>query len=217
MPGPRPACARRPPREMTCVPSWLKLTYTVLVVALAPVFAYEYGLRNFLWFSNVALLTTLLAIWLRSRLLISMMTVAVVVPEIGWNLAFWGRLLFGLPEFGLVDYMFDPGIPLWARVMSLYHVPLPFVLLWLVWRCGYDARALYWQTVAAWVILALSLLLGTPRENINFVHGPLDAWSQPVVPPPGFLLLLMVALPLLVYWPTHAVLRAYLAGNGARR
>lgn len=208
---------RPSPPEMPCVPTWLKLTYTALVVTLAPVFAFEYGLTNFLWFSNIALLTTLIAIWMRSGLLISMMAVGVVVPEIGWNLAFWGRLLFGMPDFGLLDYMFDARIPLWARLLSLYHVPLPFLLLWLVWRCGYDARALRWQTLLAWVVLPLSLLLGTPHENINFVYGPLDARGEPVAPPPLFLLLLMAALPLLVYWPTHAAFRTYLQRKGDRR
>jgi hypothetical protein len=193
--------------KMSCVPTWLKLTYAALVVALAPVFASEYGLSNFLWFSNVALLATLLAIWIGSRLLVSMMAVGVVLPEIGWNLFFWGRFLFGLPDFGLLDYMFDARIPLWARLLSLYHVPLPFLLIWLVWRCGYDVRALWWQTALASAILALSFLVGTPWENINLVYGPLDAWGRPIVPPPMFLLLLMSALPLLVYWPTHAVLK----------
>jgi hypothetical protein len=36
------------------------------IPAVAQEFAYEYGLRNFIWFSHVALLATLLAIWLRS-------------------------------------------------------------------------------------------------------------------------------------------------------
>jgi hypothetical protein len=198
----------RPGRfEASCVPAWLKFGYAAMLLVLAPIFALEYGLTNFLWFSNVALVGTLVAIWLRSRLLLGMMAVAVVLLEIGWNVAFWGRLLFGMEDFGAVGYMFDERIPLWARLFSLYHVPLPVVLLWLVWRCGYDPRALRWQTALAWVVLPLSLVVSEPWENINLVHGPIDATGEPLLDQPVPLLLLMLALPLLVYWPTHAVLK----------
>jgi hypothetical protein len=192
--------------RMADVPGWLKFPYTLLVCLLAPVFALEYGLANFLWFSNIALLATLAAIWLKSRLLASMMTVGVLLPEIGWNVLFWGRLL-GWEALGLVDYMFDARIPLWARLLSLYHVPLPFLLLWLVWRWGYDARALRWQTALAWVVLPVSFLISTPWENINMVYGWLDARGEPILDPPWPLLLLMAGLPLAVYWPTHRALR----------
>lgn len=194
----------------SCVPRWLSAVYTVLVVTMVPVFALRYGFSNFLWFSNIALLGTLAAIWLRSRLLLGMMAVAVMLPELGWNLLFWGGLLFGWDLFGLVAYMFDERIPLWARLFSLYHVPLPFVLIWLVRRCGYDPRAFFWQTVLAWVVLPLSFLVGTPQENLNLTYGLPDAQGNPVPPPPFALLVLMAGLPLIVYWPTHALLKRFI-------
>ncbi|MFW5973620.1 MAG: hypothetical protein ACOCTG_06475, partial [Bacteroidota bacterium] len=137
---------------MNCVPNWLKWTYTALVVTLAPIYAAHYGPANFLWFSNIALIVALVGIWIRSRLLIGMMAVAVLIPEMGWNLDFWFQMLTGRELFGFVAYMFDPSYPLWLRALSLFHVPLPFMLLWLVRRCGYDRRALRWQSVAAWVV-----------------------------------------------------------------
>lgn len=194
---------------MPFVPLWFKLVYTVLVAVLAPVFALEYGLTNYLWFSNIALFGALAAIWLDSRLLASMMAVSVTLLEIGWNIAFFGRLLFGLDFFGLVGYMFDERIPLWARLLSLYHVPLPFLLVWLVWKGGYDRRALRWQTVLAWVVLLLSFAITSPWENINLVYGLLDERGQPLLPPPYPLLILMVGLPLVVYLPTHLVFKRF--------
>lgn len=182
-------------------------TYTALVVVLAPVFAAQYGITNFLWFSNIGLLGTLAGIWLRSRLVVSMMAVAVVVPELGWNALFFGRLLAGLDVFGLLDYIFDPGIPLWARLLSLYHVPLPFALAWLVWCGGYDRRALAYQTLLAWIVLGLSLAVSEPWQNINLVYGPIDAGGDPMVRPPVPMLALMVALPAMIYWPTDRLLR----------
>ena len=201
---------------MECVPRWLKLTYTVLVVVLVPLFAWEYGLANFLWFSNIAVLGTLAAIWLDSRLLLSMMALAAIVPDMGWNIAFLARLLFDVEMFGVVGYMFDPRIPLWARAISLYHVPLPFLLVWLVWRRGYDPRAIYRQTGLAIIVLILSYLVSEPYQNINMVYGPLDERRQPVVPPPAPLFVLLVVLPLIVYLPTHVVLTRWFRNEGKR-
>jgi hypothetical protein len=194
------------PADPEPLPRWLKLLYTVLVCSLAPLFAWEYGFSNFLWFSNIILIGTLIGVWTRSRLLLGMMALAGILPEIGWNVAFWGRLLFELEFFGLVDYMFSQRIPLWARVLSLYHVPLPFVLLWIIWRVGYDRRALAWQTLLAWVVLPVSFVVADPFENINMVYGLVDQWGRPHVDPPLPVFGLMVGLPLLIYWPTHALL-----------
>ena len=192
---------------MRCVPRALRTVYTVLVCVLVPVYVWRYGFGTFLWFSNIALLTTLAAIWLRNRLLLSMMALAVFLPEIGWNLAFWARLLFGVDLFGLLDYMFAEQVELWARVLSLYHVPLPVVLLWLVWRCGYDPRALTWQTLVAWIVLTVSFAVSRPQHNINLVYGLLDEMRRPVIQPPLPFLLLITGVPLVVYWPTHVLFK----------
>lgn len=191
---------------MRRVPGWLRNGYTVVVAVLVPAYTIEYGVVNFLWFSNIALLGALAAIWIGSRLLVSMMAVAVLLPEMAWNGLFWSRLLVGWEGLGLVDYMFDPAIPLGVRLLSLYHVPLPFLLLWLVWAWGYDPRALRWQTALAWVVLVVTFLVTSPPTNVNLVHGPLDPQGAPVLPSPIPLLLLMVGLPLAVYLPTHAIL-----------
>lgn len=173
---------------------------------MVPLWVIQYGLSNFLWFSNLTLLILLPAMWLGSRLLISMLAVAVVLPEIGWNLDFWMRLLFGIEVFGLVDYMFDHRIPLWARLVSLFHVPLPFVLVWLVWKCGYDPRALRWQTLLAWIVLPVSFFVSEPYQNINLVYGVLKE-GRPTISPPIPLIILMLALPLLIYLPSHVALK----------
>jgi hypothetical protein len=198
------------------VPRSVKLGYTVLVVVLVPVYVLQHGIASFLWFSNIALLLTLAGIWLHSRLLVSMMALAVFVPEIGWNVLFFGRLLFGWQGFGAVDYMFDERIALWTRLLSLYHVPLPALLFWLVWRAGYDPRALHCQTLVAWIVAPVSFLVSTPWQNINLTYGPIDAMGIPLIDPPWALVLVMVGAPLVVYWPTHRLFR-WLAGRRARR
>jgi hypothetical protein len=49
------------------IPLWLKISYTLFLGLLVPVYAVQYGIANFLWFSDIALLATLVALWRESR------------------------------------------------------------------------------------------------------------------------------------------------------
>ena len=100
-----------------------------------------YGWRNFLWFSDIALIATGIALWLESSLIVSMMAVAVLLPEMLWNVSYFARLLFGLHVSDLAGYMFDRKKPRFLRALALFHVVLPVVLLWVLDRLGYDPRA----------------------------------------------------------------------------
>lgn len=71
------------------IPLWLKLSYTLFVCLLLPVNWVQYGPGNFLWFSDIALLTTVPTLWLESPLLASMMALAVVLLELVWNVDFF--------------------------------------------------------------------------------------------------------------------------------
>jgi hypothetical protein len=123
---------RRPRR----IPLWLKLPWTLFVCVLVPVYAWYYGPANFLWFSNLALLTATVSLWLGHRLLAGMAALAVVLPEMLWIADFILRLVAGWAPVGIAEYIWDGEIPLGVRLLSLYHIPLPLLLLWLVWRPG---------------------------------------------------------------------------------
>ena len=98
--------------------------------------------------------------------------------------------------------MFDQSIPLWIRALSLFHVVLPPLLVWMVYRLGYDRRAFFAQTILAFIVLLASYLLATQKENVNWVYG-FGEKPQTWMPAPLFVLVLMIAFPLLVYLPTH--------------
>ena len=188
-------------------PLWLKLAYTLMVAVIVPVYLVHYGPANFLWFSDIALIVTGIALWQESRLLASMMAVAVLLPEALWNVSFFSRLLLRVRVTGLADYMFDRAIPRWIRALSLFHIPMPIVLLWMLHTLGYDPRALAAQTALAWVILPVTYALTDPNENINWVFGP-GGPPQRRLAPRLYLLLVLVVFPLIVYVPTHFLLRA---------
>lgn len=189
---------------------WIKVPYTIFVGFLIPVYWARHGPSNFLWFSDIALFGTMIALWFGWRLLAGMMALAVLLPEIAWNIGFFSQLFDGPDLFGLAGYMFDPSTPLHLRGLSLFHVALPPLLVWMLFRLGYDARALPAQTALAWVVLPLSYVYArAPDHNINWTLGIGGDVPQAWMPDWLWVLLLMVAFPLLLYYPTHLLLRRW--------
>jgi hypothetical protein len=184
------------------IPLGLKVIYTLFVCALVPIYWRQYGPANFLWFSDIALLALVPALWLENALLVSMTAISVVFFEALWNVDFFVRLLTGKALIGLSAYMSDSKIPLFIRGLSCFHIVLPLLLLWTLYRLGYDQRAFVWQTLVALVVLPLSYLVGNPQENVNWVYG-FGQNPQRILPAPLFVILLMLLFPLVVYLPTH--------------
>jgi hypothetical protein len=188
------------------IPLWVKVAYTLFLCVLVPVYWRHYGPKNFLWFSDIALLTTAAALWLESALLTSMMTLAVALPELAWNVDFFGRMLSGRRLISLSDYMFDSDKPLYLRALSLFHVALPALLLWMLYRLAYDGRAWAIQSAVSLVVLPVTYWVTDPAENVNWVRG-LAGKPQRRLGPRLYLALLMAAFPLALYLPAHLVLR----------
>ena len=187
------------------IPLWIKLAYTSMVAVIVPVYWVKYGPGNFLWFSDIALLALVPALWFESAFLASMMAVGVLLPELLWNVSFFWRLLTGARLTSLTDYMFEAGRPRYLRALSFFHAVLPPLLLWMVGRLGYSAQAWIAQTALAWVVLPLAYALTEPALNVNWVRG----WgASPKARPSGprHVALLMLLFPLVIFLPTHLLL-----------
>jgi hypothetical protein len=201
--------------EAALVPLWVKLLYTAFVAVLVPYYWAAYGPTNFLYFCDMALLITLVALWMESPILASMPAVGILLPQALWCVDFLGGLI-GWHVIGMTDYMFSPDLSLFTRGLSFFHFWLPFVLLWLVWRLGYDRRALVAWTGLAWILLLVCYFLlpapPAPKEspnlpvNINYVFGLSDERPQDWMPPQAYFTLIMIGLPLVIFVPTHFVL-----------
>lgn len=185
---------------------WIKIAYTLFVLVLIPVYWKQWGLANFLWFSDIALFVSVVALWMESKLLASMMAVGVLLPELYWNFEMLVRLLTGAKLAGLTDYMWDKKHPLYLRLLSLFHVVLPVILILMVLRFGYDPSAIYFHTAFAWFILLLSYKFTSLEANINWVFG-LGNVPQHKIPARYFLLIIMLAYAVLVFLPTHLLLK----------
>ncbi len=196
-------------RLHACISLWLKLPYTLFVTVMVPVYWANYGPANFLWFSDLALLVTCAALWLENPFLASMMAVAVLLPEAAWNVGFFAHLLTGHEVIPLAGYMFDTTVSPFLRSLSLFHVFLPVVLVYLVYRLGYDTRAWKAQTVLAWIVVPLSYAASNPVRNVNWAYGPghPQTWVSETV----YVALMMVFLVVVIYLPTDWLLRRLFA------
>ena len=152
------------------------------------------------------MLITAAALWLESALLSSMMLLAIALPELAWNVDFFGRLLSGRHLVGLSDYMFDARKPIGLRALPLFHVALPILLIWTVHRLGYDDRTWVAQTLVALTVLPVTYWVTDAGDNVNWVHGP-GHTRQPWMHPLTYLASEMVFVPVVVYLPVHLLLR----------
>jgi len=189
------------------LPLAVKLFHTAFILVLVPVYWRKLGPQNFLWFSDIALFVTVVAMWLESSLLVSMQAISVLALESAWTVDFVVGLIGGRSPIGISKYMFQKHTPSVVRGLSLFHLALPPTLVWLVARWGYDPRALIAQTIVCWIVLLASYLLTKPAQGINWVFG-LRGKPQTRLPPRVYLVLLMAGVPLLVYLPTHILLKA---------
>jgi len=195
------------------VPIGLKIAYSAFMAVLVPVYWHNYGPTNFLYFCDVALILTLIAIWPENALLISACAVGILVPQAVWVVDFLVRST-GTSLTGMTDYMFDADHSVFLRALSLFHGWLPFLLVYLVWRIGYDRRAFWTWTALAWVLLIVCFFLMPPPTanpgltpvNINYVWGLRDTVAQTWVPPYVWFAALLIGLPLLAFAPTHFLL-----------
>jgi len=199
------------------LPSGVKLAYTSFMAVLIPVYWANYGPTNFLYFCDVALLITLVAVWIESPLLASMCAVGVLGSQTLWVIDF-GLNIFGIKFTGLTDYMFMADHSLFLRSLSLFHGWLPFFLVYLVWRLGYHQRGLPAWTVLAWaLILVCFFLMPPPRPdaglepvNIDYVYGFSDTEAQHWMPAGLWVVGLMALMPLILFIPTHLLLRRFM-------
>jgi len=190
------------------MPLWFKLFFTIYVLVLIPVYWKNWGLANFLWLSDISLFLTLIALWSESRFLASTIAVMGLGLELFWNFGFFYRLATGKFIGGLTSYMFDDSKPLFLRGLSLFHVFLPIIILWMIYKLGYDSRGLAGAVVLVTLLFVFTFFFTDPKENINMVFGPGET-SQYKIPKDLYLALLLIVVSLLIFLPTHIVLKKF--------
>ena len=186
------------------IPDWFRHVALVFLALWFAAYWHAWGPANFLHLCDIAVILTCIGLWKNSSLLVSSQAVSSVLIDLVWTLDMAGRLIFGHHLIGGTEYLFDDSTPLWARLLSLFHLILPFILLWSLSRLGYDRRGWKLQSaILAPVLIASRLVI--PDQNLNFaVQDPFLHRSYG--PAPTHLSITFLFLVFVVYLPTHFVL-----------
>jgi len=188
------------------IPLWLKVAWTIWLLAWAPIYWRQYGAQNFLYFCDVGNFLIAIGLWTESRLVVSWQAVGLLVFQTLYALDLIGAALSGHHIIGGTEYMFDPKISLFVRLLGLYHLVVPPLLLWAVRHLGYDPKAFKWQTLTAWTVVLINFFW-RPEYNVNWARGL--GHEQHLVPPWLYLIIYLIVVPVVVYWPTHLALKRW--------
>jgi hypothetical protein len=194
--------------------SWLAAAWLALWV---PAYAAHWGWPNFIQLCDLAVFIGCAGLARRHRLLMSSQALSTIIVGVIWTVDVIARSITGRPIIGGTEYMWDQQVPLWVRLLSLFHVALPLALLLGLRREGYDRRALPLQAAITAAALVVSRLLGDGSgKNLNY------AFADPIFgrqwgPPAVHLVVIFVGSIGLVYLPTHLALDRWLGSRGTPR
>ncbi|HEX3741047.1 MAG TPA: hypothetical protein VHV29_15205 [Terriglobales bacterium] len=188
------------------IPLWLKVAWTVWLVVWAPVYWHQYGAQNFLYFCDVGNFLIAIGLWSENRLILSWQAVGLLVFQTLYAVDLVGAVISGHHIIGGTEYMFDPKINLFVRLLGLYHLVVPPLLLWALHRLGYDPEAFRWQTFTMWTLVLFSFFW-RPQSNVNWARGL--GHEQHMVPHWLYLIIYLIVVPVVVYWPTHWALKRW--------
>jgi hypothetical protein len=186
------------------LPLWLKIGWTVWLLLWAPLYWRQYGAQNFLYFCDLGNILIGVGLWLESALIFSWVGCGVLLFQSLYTIDLLGTVVTGHHLIGGTEYMFDPHLSLAVRLLSLFHVVTPPLVLWLIHRLGYDSRGWKLQSVMTWIVVPVNYFW-RPEQNVNWARG-LFYREQHVVPGIVYLLGYLVIVTFLVYWPTHLLL-----------
>lgn len=182
---------------------WIGIVWLLVYL---PTYQMAYGARNFLFLCNIGVILTAVGVIARNRLLLSSQAVAAPVIALAWALDVGWKLATGDFLYGATAYMWDSAFPLFARLLSLYHLGWPLLLWWVLRRIGYDPRGWPLQAAIAAFAMIAGRWLAPAAENINFAWTD-PFWGRQLGPTPVHLLVCWGVLTLVAYGATHALLR----------
>ena len=127
-------------------PTWLRGLALAWLLIWVPAYWRTWGPSNFLQLCDIAVILTCVGFLTNSRLLVSSQALSSLLVDLVWTLDASWRALTGHHLLGGTEYFFDPHYPLWIRLLSLFHVAMPLLLLWSLHRVGYDRRGFALQS-----------------------------------------------------------------------
>jgi hypothetical protein len=180
---------------------WVALAWLVVWI---PAYWHVWGWQNFLHLCDIAVILACLGILVGNRLLISSQMLATAVPSIIWSLDAGWRVFFHHNLIGGTEYLWDATVPLWVRMLSLFHIGLPILLVVLCARIGYDRRAFAFQSGITFVLFVVSRWMGA-AANLNYVFAD-PIFRRALGPVPIHFTIILASAVLLFYLPAHILI-----------
>jgi hypothetical protein len=187
------------------IPDWLRWAALVWLLIWFPAYWHTWGAANFLQLCDLAVILTSIGLFSENALLISSQAVSSLLIDLAWSVDAGWQFFLGRHLIGGTEYLFDARFPLWVRLLSLFHLLMPALLLWALFRIGYDRRAGRLQCTIA-LLAFVACRFTSPEKNMNFAfRDPFlhRAWG----PAPVHLAISILFLAAVVYLPTHLLLR----------
>jgi hypothetical protein len=209
------ASASAPIVTTSKLPAPVRWGAIIWLVVWVPAYWHAWGPANFVHLCDLAVFLTCLGLWSGNRLLLASQAVSSILVDFGWMLDAGWALFAGRHLIGGTEYLFDAHIALWIRLLSLFHIVLPPLLLWALWRTGYDRRAWTLQTGIA-LAAFIAARFTNPVTNINFAFRD-PFWHRTWGPAPVHVALSVAALAIGLYLPTHLVLLRVYRSRGDDR
>jgi hypothetical protein len=184
---------------------WAALAWLAVWV---PAYGHAWGLANFLHLCDIAVFLTCIGLWGRNRLLLSSQLVSSLLVDAAWCVDAVSSVCLNRRLIGGTLYLLDPHTAAWIRALSWFHLLLPALLLWVIWRTGYDRRA--WALQCAIALLAfVAARFTNPATNINYAFRA-PFMNRQIGPAPVHVLVSVLFLAFFAYLPAHlAFLRIY--------
>ena len=191
---------------------WVALAWMIVWL---PAYILVWGWSNLLHLCDIAVIFACVGLWLGNPLLVSSQAVSLLAAGVLWSADAGWRLFTGRYLVGGTEYMWDVHYPLWVRLLSLFHIGLPIVLLYALRKIGYDRRALAVQSVIAAMLLAISRFW-SPQTNLNYAYqDPLFHRSWGIAPLHlGVTLVVLIAV---LYLPAHLLLKKLFPAPDAKQ
>jgi hypothetical protein len=187
------------------IPTWLRWSALLWLLVWFPIYWHAWGAANFLHLCDVAVILTCIGLWSGNALLISSQAVSSLLIDVTWALDAAWRYFLGHHLIGGTEYLFDARFPLGVRVLSLFHLVMPPLLLRSLHRVGYDRRGWPLQSAIA-LVLFIASRFTDPTKNLNFAFR--DAFFHRTWgPAPIHIAISLLLLIFVVYFPTHLLLK----------
>ena len=190
------------------IPTWARWASLVWLAIWTPVYWRVWGAENFLHVCDIAVILTCVGLIFSNSLLLSSQAVSSILTDLLWDVDAAWRLFTGHALTGGTNYMWDAHYPVWARLLSLFHIVWPIMLICALMRTGYSRRGFALQSaIAAAAVVAARF--ANASDNINYAfRDPLFHRSLGVAP--VHLGIIWIGLVVLIYLPVHLLLSKFL-------